>query len=339
MKPVIVTVDTEGHVGRDPVRHLMLGQTEEGSFGVEYIMDVFDAVGARVLFFVDMAAAWEYGQAEVAQVVRRILARNHDVGVHIHPDHMADPNRPFLWQYSRQEQYEIIKSCTELYTRIVGRPPRSFRAGKYGADRNTLDILCELGYQYDFSQFYHQKWCGIQPPLTINSPRRYGSLTEFPVTMHQSVRLGRWCREDKLDVEQMISGELEYALSQIAALPCATVTTLFVHSFSALRWLPCPDTPEPDEKKCRRLEHAAAYVADSADFCYISEDALADVSFREEDAMASAIRWRSNLRGMWYTYQKAKAIAGRNKKARLLVLAVRTAAVLLLGCLVLARMG
>lgn len=321
MKPVLVTVDVEGHDGNDPVGCLIFGQTDDGFYGIEYIMDVFDEVNAKVLFFVDFAEAWDYGHGKIDQVVQTILKGGHDIGVHIHPDHMADKERLFLWEYTRDEQYDMIKSCTDLYTQLVGRPPKSFRAGKYGANRDTLDILCELGYQYDFSQFYHQKWCGIQPPITVNAPCKYKSLTEFPVTMHQSIHLGRLVREDKIDIEQMTSSELRYALGQVGLQDFPLVITLFLHSFSVLDWRAHPDHPKLNSKKQKRLLKAAKYVSDHEGLKYISEDDLADIETEEgQKALKSVISWESQFKGIFYTYLKAISIARYNRKAKLLVI-------------------
>lgn len=298
MKHVIVTVDVEGHLGKEPVRRLIFGETDSGRFGIEYIMDVFDKVQAKVLFFVDFAEAWDYGRHEIEKVVQVILERGHHVGVHIHPDHMADKERAFLWQYSRDEQYDIIKKCTDLYVEITGKQPKSFRAGKYGANRDTLDILCELGYKYDFSQFYGQKWCGIKPPITINAPVRYKSLIEFPVTMHQSVHLGSFVREDKIDIEQMTIPEMQYALNQVKNYSFPTVISLFLHSFSLLDWVSRPDNPMVKDDKIKKLEAATLYIAASDSFAFISELELNDIeTVNQNNAVNSKIVWNSNIRG------------------------------------------
>lgn len=322
MKSVIVTVDTEGHVGADPIRHLVYGATENGRYGVEYIMDIFDEVHAKVLFFVDFAEAWDYGHDKIERVVRTIIERGHDVGVHIHPDHMADKQRAFLWQYSHEEQFEIIKKCTELYTEIVGRRPLSFRAGKYGANRDTLDILCELGYKYDFSQFYHQKWCGIKPAITINSPVRYKNLVEFPVTMHRSLKLLGYSRYDKVDIESMIPGELRYALDQITKQNFPVVVTLFLHSFSLMEWAAHPDNPARSDEKINKLEEAIKSVSEKRELEYICEADLADITpVSENEAKNSMISWKSTIKGVYFSYQKLKFIARRNNRAKLLLAA------------------
>lgn len=164
-------------------------------------MDICEQYNAKVLFFVDIAEAWSHGEQKIADVIKHIIARGHDVGVHIHPDHMADRNRPFLWQYSIKEQYDIINKCTNFYRNVTGKSPVAFRAGKYGANRDTLDILNELGYKYDFSQFYGQKWCGINPPVALFLPQRYKKIIEFPVTIFRSLKLGPIIRYDKIDAE------------------------------------------------------------------------------------------------------------------------------------------
>ena len=205
---------------------------------------------------------------------------------------------------------------------MVGHPPKSFRAGKYGANHDTLDILCELGYQYDFSEFYHQKWCGINPPITINAPCKYKTLTEFPVTMHQSVHVGPLVREDKLDIEQMTAGELRYGLTQIVRAPFDMVTTLFFHSFSLLKWRDRPDAPEKNKKNLEKLQSAVKAVAENKDMRFITEADLDSVTVADdEQAMKSDIKWQNQFKGIVFTYIKALKIAKTNKRARGLVIA------------------
>lgn len=336
MKPVLVTIDTEGHDGADPIQHLIFGETADGRYGIERIMDEFDKAHAKVLFFVDFAEAWDYGRDKLEKVVHTILDRGHNVGVHIHPDHMADKNRLFLYEYTRDEQYDIIKRCTDLYTEMVGHPPKSFRAGKYGANHDTLDILCELGYQYDFSEFYHQKWCGINPPITINAPCKYKTLIEFPVTMHQSVHVGPLVREDKLDIEQMTAGELRYGLTQIVRAPFDMVTTLFFHSFSLLKWRDRPDAPEKNKKNLEKLQSAVKAVAENKDMRFITEADLDSVTVADdEQAMKSDIKWQNQFKGIVFTYIKALKIAKTNKRARGLVIASAVVIMLIITAILL----
>lgn len=316
---IIVTIDTEGHKGKDPIDKLIWGNTNDGYYGIERIMDEFEKIGVHILFFLDFAEAWDYGEERIKKVAERIIARGHDVGVHIHPDHMADKNRMFLWEYSYDEQKDIIRKCTELYEQLIGRKPLSFRAGKYGANRNTLDILDELGYKYDFSEYYGQKWCGIDPPITVNSPVKYKGIIEFPVTMHRSIKLLRYSRYDKIDIESMVPSELKYALAQITQQDFQVVVTLFLHSFSLLEWAGNPDNPIRSEEKIKKLKEAINTISNNENLEFVREIELMNIEPESSaDALESMIKWNSRLYGFIYSYQKLKFIARRNKKAKLL---------------------
>lgn len=322
MRRIIVTVDTEGHKGKDPIDKLIWGSTEQGRYGIEMIMDIFDEVGAKVLFFVDFAECADYGYDRIKEVCDCIITRGHDIGVHLHPDHMMDPERLFLFEYSSEDQERMITECTELYEKIVGRKPLSFRAGKYSADHRTLDILSELGYKYDFSEFYHQKWCGINPPITVNAPVKYRTLTEFPVTMFQGVHMGVFKREDKIDVEIMEPDEMRYALNQTLKAGFPMAVTLFMHSFTLMDWRGHPDTPVPNETNIERARAAARFIKESPDFEFIGEAELCDIeTVSEEKALSSHIKWSNQLKGFCFTYRRAKEI--KNFKAQALVWGTR----------------
>lgn len=244
MKRVIVTIDTEGHVGSDPITRLIWGKDRKGqNNGISLIMDLCDKANVRALFFVDMAEAWDYGEDKIADVLRYIDGRCHDVGVHIHPDHMADPTRLFLHEYSYEEQFDIIGKCTKLYEKILGRKPIAFRAGKYGANRDTLDILAQFGYKADFSEFFGQKWCGIVPPVTGNTTIILeNGLLEIPTMAYES-RWGRIIhRFDKYDTNSTWI-EQQYILKKLRQEPEINPIVMFAHSFSFLDWRQHPDTP------------------------------------------------------------------------------------------------
>ena len=330
---VIVTIDTEGHKGSDPIDKLIWGNTKDGKFGIERIMDEFEKIGARILFFLDFAEAWDYGKDNVKDVADCILSRGHDIGVHIHPDHMADRSRLFLWEYTYEEQEQIIKKCTDLYEKIVGRKPLSFRAGKYGANRDTLEILSNLGYRYDFSEYYGQKWCGITPAITVNSPVKYRNLVEFPVTMHRSLKFLSYSRYDKIDVESMLPGELRYALDQVTRQEFPVVVTLFLHSFSLMEWAQNPDNPVSSTEKINKLQEAIQSIAGNDSLEVIGEaDLEAITPVDEKKAQESMICWQSLPKGVYYSYQKLKFIARRNRKARILLLIVWIVMILVCMC-------
>lgn len=328
---IIATIDTEGHKGVSPIDKLIWGITESGRYGIEKIMDEFEKYGIHILFFLDFAEVWDYGEDQIKQVVDCILSRGHDIGVHIHPDHMADKNRLFLWEYSYEEQDEIIRRCTDIYIKLVGKAPISFRAGKYSANCDTLNILCKYGYRYDFSQFYGQKWCGLSPAITINSPVRFKEIVEFPVTMHRSISLFGYKRFDKFDIEGMSSTEIKYALKQITKQDFNVVITFFFHSFSLLEWASDPDHPVLSSKKLKKLRMAIQMAGNNPELEFISEKDLETITpEKENDALKTEIIWDSKIRGLFYSYKKLEYISSRNKKAKLILCALYFSVILLL---------
>ena len=240
----IFTVDVEGHVGTDPIDHLIYGRTLDGKLcGIDLLMDILDQSGIQGLFFVDIAEAWDYGAERIAEVLRHIRNRGHDVGVHIHPDHMADKSRLFLSEYDYAEQYELISRCTDFYDQVLNDNPSMFRAGKYGANKDTLDILSKLGYKVDFSEFYGQKWCHINPPVAkVNVQRLSNNLLEVPVTSFISLDVGFYHRYDKVDCGQQFS-EFKTVFKKLSAAD-KDIIVLFAHSFSLLDWRRTPNSPQ-----------------------------------------------------------------------------------------------
>ena len=303
----IFTVDVEGHVGNDPIRHLIYGEASNGKkYGMDMIMDLLDRNGGRGLFFVDIAAAWDYGEEGVNSVLRHIKDRGHDVGVHIHPDHMADKSRCFLHEYSYDEQYDIISKCTDFYEDVLKERPKAFRAGKYGANRDTLDIIAGLGYAADFSQFYGRKWCRIDPPCSkIKRVQLENGLIEIPVTVFKSFDNAFYERFDKIDATQPYP-EFKWVMSEMTDRKLCDTVVLFAHSFSFLNWRSHPDRPSFSPAKYNRLQKQIEYVISENKVKFCSLEDLLDVTELEsfdksEEDIATVRGWLAGISLLYRT--------------------------------------
>lgn len=274
MQKVIVTIDVEGHVGDDPVNKLIYGITEDGQrAGIDGIIDLLDEYQIKGLFFVDVAEAWHFGEDKIADVLMYIKERGHDIGVHIHPDHMMDKNKLFLSEYTYDEQYEIIKKCTDFYEKVLHEKPIAFRAGKYGANRDTLTIISELGYKLDFSQFYGQKWCHIKPPITkVSVAKVTNNLYEIPVSSYMSFNKKFYSRFDKLDASLPYK-EFKYVFEHMIDNSSYEVMVLFAHSFSFLNWRKNPNKVKFSKKLYQRFYRQIEYAksSDKVEFLTLKE--------------------------------------------------------------------
>lgn len=332
-KKIILTVDVEGPRGSEPIRRQIWGETHDGKiYGIPHIIDICDRYDIKGLFFVDVAEAWDLGKDKITEVIQYIMSRGHDVGVHIHPHHMPGENRMFLWEFNKEEQYKIIKQCTDLFFEITGELPKSFRAGKYGANLDTIDILAKLGYKYDFSEFYSQVWCGINPPIAYVLPQSYKSIVEFPVTIFKSFKLfNLYSRFDKLEVT-INTNELKYIINEYAKSPNNEIITLFLHSFSLLDYLETPDAPRANLKNEKRFISTLEYISKCDDFEIISESMLETVNTKNiYDSAANIVKTKGFIRSLKYFILRAFEIRKTNHKAKLLFLGIYSMSFLIIA--------
>ncbi len=269
---ILVSVDTEGPAGKHPVERLIYGKTADGEFGIKYLMRLFDQHGAKGLFFVDIAEAWDYGRNRIEDVLHTVTQGGHDTGVHVHPEHMADKNRRYLWQYSYEEQYEMIARCTEIYCKSLKKFPLSFRAGRYSANNDTMAVLSKLGYKYDMSSFYGNRYCKLRLPCSYNKMISIDKLDlkEVPVTSFKSFENYFYRRFDKIDCS-MDFREFKRVMEKIFVLDSVDVVSFFVHSFSVLDWRRQPDRPKLSRKYNRRLLEELDWLSDHRHTRFISE--------------------------------------------------------------------
>lgn len=333
-KKVLLTIDTEGPRGTDPVLYQIWGRVGDKYYGVPKIIEICDKYQVKGLFFVDIPEMWDLGAEKIREVVDFIRAKGHSVGMHIHPHHMPAESRHFLYEYTKEEQREIIRLCTERFIEVTGELPVSFRAGKYGANRDTLDLLSEMGYKYDFSEFYGQKWCAIKPEIAYALPVKYDKLIEFPVTVFKSIDFGGlYKRYDKLEVCECY-GEIVHILDRYLRTGNEEVLILFLHSFSFVNFLDAPDAPTINHKGIKCFENVLKYIYEHPNLEFIRESDLDGVSVADNDNVNNIVKTKGFFRQLWYFYVRAFRIRKNNKKARLLTVAMPLA-IILIACILL----
>jgi len=228
---ILITVDTEAHWWKYPIEEGILGKFKESYYGIGKIMDICEELEVKATFFVDIAEAWDWGDKKIGKICKKISQRGHDIQLHIHPFHMADPSRNLLWQYSIKEQYNIIRKCKNKFCELCGKPPLAFRAGSYGANNQTLDVLNDLNFKMDFSFFHKRSNCRIKNDK-INQPWTYKNLIEIPVTVYQSLKILEWKRYDKIDINSITYNEFRSIFKQFTLSNTSSIIVFFMHSFS-----------------------------------------------------------------------------------------------------------
>lgn len=200
MTALYLTIDTEysaGHAVRgmgqaDNFALSIAGATPAGAGGIAYQMDVFDACGLKAVFFVDPLPALVWGVEAVAEVVGPIIARGHDVQLHLHTEWLAVPGiaNPLgtrtatnLHELDLAEQTALIGCARDLLVAAGAAPPVAFRAGNYGANNDTLRALAHLGIGYDTSHCpgIARSECRISLGPQHRDPLEHCGVIEVPV--------------------------------------------------------------------------------------------------------------------------------------------------------------
>ena len=289
MLRVYVTIDTECSMGgawesptRAPVTpdRAILGARGLCRYGVPLIMDLLEEHGLRGTFFVEVFAGAVVGNALLSDAYREILARGHDVQLHLHPVFryydrfkrglIAADQLPghmdLIGRHAPSQQLELLEEGVCIFERLVGRKPVAFRAGNYAADHATLAMLEKIGIRYDtsFNAAYLGSTCLITDVGVTNSPWRTGSIWEIPVTVF-STGAGPLLGVKPLEIGAVSFREIRSVLEQAELLGMGTVT-MVLHSFSLFKKADFQFSHiRPDRLLITRLRRLCQYLGANRD--------------------------------------------------------------------------
>jgi hypothetical protein len=167
-------------------------ETPAGAVGIFHQMDMLDRYGLKAVFFVDPMPALLWGIEAIADVVRPIVERGHDVQLHCHTEWLAHApndlvggkNGRNLKNFTFEEQRHILSFAHDTLVAAGAPRPVAFRAGNYGANDDTLAVLATLGIRYDSSHCPALAGSGdgaISLSRLDTRPREHGGVTEVPI--------------------------------------------------------------------------------------------------------------------------------------------------------------
>jgi hypothetical protein len=245
MAKLVLTVDVEGHKGKKPVEHLMLGKTIKGEeFGALFIQREFEKRGLNGVFFVDFCMFNNPNEFQLLLELCRILADKDALALHIHPDHLVDAKRKGIYEYSEEEKKNIFKYCLEKYHLVSNKSPSFFRAGMYSADIDTIDLLPN-SILYDLSENRINHHCKIDFTHNRNLPSVYKNIIEIPACVVPIIDFFGHKKSVKLDLGlphpifkhfiNVIMNDRKYD---------DHIISIFLHSHSLLNWRLNPDRPK-----------------------------------------------------------------------------------------------
>lgn len=150
----VIGVDTEQDVDR---KYVHTGGYRNITEGIPRLLDIFEDFKAKPTWFVTPDVAEHCGNFFSE------LAVKHEVGCHVHPEYFdcsinGMRMEKILPQFSYQKQLEMLQEASDIISQNVGVYSRSFRAGKFAVNMDTLRALGSCGFNVDCSMTPFTDW-------------------------------------------------------------------------------------------------------------------------------------------------------------------------------------
>ncbi|MBI3563142.1 MAG: hypothetical protein HY080_15655 [Gammaproteobacteria bacterium] len=205
---IVITIDVECALpggalglGSKPigVDRRVFCKSPAGEFGIKLIIDLLNHFNMKGSFFCDSSIKYLTNDDDFAKVVNYIHHRQHDVQLHTHPIYRlwatkgeAGSFAPAHWSDNICDlpvslQHTILQEGVELLYKHINKTPIAYRAGNYGANAKTLDLLRQLAIRFDSSYNIwarsHKRYSNQNITDKIyNTPFDVGGVLEVPVT-------------------------------------------------------------------------------------------------------------------------------------------------------------
>jgi peptidoglycan/xylan/chitin deacetylase (PgdA/CDA1 family) len=179
-----IGIDTEQDVNK---RYVHTGEYQNIRRGIPRLLEVFDDFKAKPTWLLTPDVAQNCGDFFTE------LAKKHEIGCHVHPEYFRGPIKgmkmeKILSQFSLQDQLLMVQEASSVIKQNVGVHPRSFRAGRFGVNEDTLRVLKSCGFNVDCSMTPFIDW-GFHATLSPSTASPHfirigsGEIFEIPVTI------------------------------------------------------------------------------------------------------------------------------------------------------------
>ena len=270
MTRALISFDTELSAGlyqrgadaRANFESSILGRCRDGDYGVHFQMDMLDRHGLTGVYFVDPMPALVYGPEIIDAIVQPIIARGHEVQLHIHTEWLAFARfNPVgrltgrnIGDFPLAAQKKLIALARDILIGAGAPKPTAFRAGNFGANDDTLRALAALGFRFDssFNGAYRTHGCAISLDPANLAIREHEGVCEVPI----SGLMDRSNRFRPAQLCAMSEEEMHDALDHSAASG-AIQFSAFSHSFELLS----RDRAVPNGLAIARMEALCRAVA------------------------------------------------------------------------------
>lgn len=317
MKKIFLTVDVECH-DYDMQNQYLWGKKGDKEYGIKQILELGKELNIPINFFVDFAECNRYGKDFIVKIVNLIKLYNQGVYLHLHPNFISgDDNRTFLWQYSYDEQLEILKTGLDNYRDIMKRNNcPSFRVGRYGANDNMYKAMKELkintidlSYCCDCPKMCNISYDEVQ---TFNKPIKYNDQIVFPNTRYVGFKFYRWTKLFNIDTSDTTLYEFKKLLKMntLENITCTMHSWNFIKKYFFTKKQFLGNRYEIKKfKKMVDFAKKSGYV-----FCDIERDFNKDIELENDEILDICKNPRDKLISFANNFLRFQRIARLNKK-------------------------
>ncbi len=204
MLNVFITVDTEiwcsGWDNLDQkfpesFKKYVYGPTTAGNFALPGKLAILEEYNIPAVFFVEPLFSAKFGLEPLQEMVGLIQDRNQEIQLHMHTewvDEVGDTLLPNVTNKlkdltccSRKQQSQLIQWGLARMAEVGVDNINAFRAGSFGANRDTLRAVADNGLTFDTS--YNLSGpigvADMAPGELLNQPRLIDNVYEYPVSV------------------------------------------------------------------------------------------------------------------------------------------------------------
>lgn len=164
-----ISIDTEEDNWDPAVENITVRNIGE----IPKIDSMFGSLGVKGTYFVTYQVA---ATTESASIIRDVHGEGRcEVGMHLHPwntppEFGIEPRITMLRDYPAEIQQQKLEQLLEIFRANLGISPTSFRAGRFGVGRATIEALIRHGIHVDSSVTPLLSWEGQGGPSFIGAP-------------------------------------------------------------------------------------------------------------------------------------------------------------------------
>jgi hypothetical protein len=164
---LLVTIDTEEE-GLWRGSYRKSGNTVANLRGIPWFQTLCDSLEILPTYLVDSPVVADPDGSDLLRAYQQ--EGRAEVGAHLHPwctapfEEEVCPRNSWLQNLPQDLQRRKLQTLTDEITRVFGRPPTSFRAGRYGLGTFAATVLAEMGYLVDSSVIPFTNYSGQAGP-------------------------------------------------------------------------------------------------------------------------------------------------------------------------------